>query len=100
MIKFLLFLFSTLFFVISPNVFADEIGVPVPCQRLFNEAEALVSNAEKQPGTHPNLAEIREKFNTSKAQILQLERELQIKSCYVGLAKLNETNHSDELLNG
>ncbi len=75
-------------------------NIPVQCQKLFDEADMLVSDAAKQPGTHPNLAQIRAKLNASKAQILKLERATQIKSCGFGLAKLNRmTRDSDDLLN-
>lgn len=75
-------------------------NIPVQCQKLFDEADMLVSDAAKQPGTHPNLAQIRAKLNASKAQILKLERATQIKSCGLGLAKLNRmTRDSEDLLN-
>ncbi len=99
--KFLkLLLASVLFASASTQVFATEGQmIPVQCQKLFDEAESLVSAAEKQPGTHPNLTQIREKLNASKAKILQLEYDMQIKSCGFGLAKLNRDSQNDVLTN-
>ena len=100
---FKLFLGSALFLGSVSSAFAAPASIeniPVQCQKLFDEADMLVNDAAKQPGTHPNLAQIRAKLNASKAQILKLERATQIKSCGFGLAKLNRmTRDSDDLLN-
>lgn len=63
--------------------------LPEQCQKLFKETENLIAEAEKQPGTHVQLAKIKSKLKQSKQQILDMEHDIQIKSCDIGLAKLH-----------
>ena len=65
------------------------VEMPQQCKDLFSETENLIAEAEKQPGTHPQVNKIRSKLNQSKKQILEMELATQIKSCDVALAKLN-----------
>ncbi|MGC7560332.1 DUF5339 domain-containing protein [Pasteurella sp. PK-2025] len=64
-------------------------AVPQQCEKLFKETENLIAEAEKQPGTHTQVNKIKSKLNQSKQQILEMELATQIKSCDLGLAKLN-----------
>ncbi|TNG91809.1 hypothetical protein FHQ28_11305 [Pasteurellaceae bacterium USgator11] len=64
-------------------------SIPHQCNQLFTETEQLIKEAEKQPGTHTQFANIKNKLSQSKKQILALEREVQIKSCDKGLVALN-----------
>lgn len=67
----------------------EKKTVPEECQKLFNEAEQLIKDVEKQPGSHTSqLTQIRQKLQQSKQQILALEPSLQTKSCEQGLARL------------
>lgn len=82
--------------IILTGIFAGMITInaqantlPEQCQKLFKETENLITEAEKQPGTHIQLSKIKSKLNQSKQQILTMERDVQIKSCDVGLAKLH-----------
>ncbi|MGR6981023.1 DUF5339 domain-containing protein [Testudinibacter sp. P27/CKL/0425] len=68
---------------------AESGSIPHQCNQLFNETEQLIKEAEKQPGTHTQFANIKSKLSQSKKQILALEREVQIKSCDKGLVALN-----------
>ncbi|QEH09493.1 hypothetical protein FWK45_01390 [Histophilus somni] len=80
--------------IILASVFATITHVqantlPEQCQKLFKETENLIAEAEKQPGTHVQLAKIKSKLKQSKQQILAMEHDIQIKSCDIGLAKLH-----------
>ncbi|WP_235817184.1 DUF5339 domain-containing protein [Canicola haemoglobinophilus] len=82
--------------IILTGIFAGMITInaqantlPEQCQELFKETENLITEAEKQLGTHIQLSKIKSKLNQSKQQILAMERDIQIKSCDVGLAKLH-----------
>lgn len=68
---------------------AETKEIPLQCNQLFTETEQLIKEAEKQPGTHTQFANIKSKLSQSKKQILALEREVQIKSCDKGLVALN-----------
>ncbi|MBN6710317.1 DUF5339 domain-containing protein [Haemophilus haemoglobinophilus] len=63
--------------------------IPYQCQKLFQEAEYLITEAEKQPGTHTQLVHIKNKLKQSKQQILAMDVEIQTRSCDIGLAKLH-----------
>ncbi|PJG84702.1 DUF5339 domain-containing protein [Conservatibacter flavescens] len=63
--------------------------IPQQCEQLFKEAENLIADAEKQPGTHTQISKMKNKLNQSKKQILEMELATQTKSCNQGLAKLN-----------
>ncbi len=88
--------------VISVQAVADvaQDVVPQQCQQLFKATDQLVSDAEKQPGTHTQVSKIKNKLNQSKKQILEMELATQVKSCEQGLAKLNRlTQQENEGLN-
>lgn len=71
--------------------------LPEQCAQLFKETESLIAQAEKQPGTHTQVSKIKSKLNQSKRQILEMELATQLKSCNIGLAKLNSMkNYSEE----
>ncbi|MGR3807837.1 hypothetical protein SAMN05660772_02028 [Pasteurella testudinis DSM 23072] len=67
----------------------EKSSIPQQCNQLFSETEQLIKEAEKQPGTHTQFANIKNKLSQSKKQILALEREVQVKSCDKGLVALN-----------
>ena len=91
------FLILTAFFsVISPTVLAVPNSVPQQCEQLFKETESLINQAERQPGTHIQVNKIKSKLNQSKQQILQMELATQLKSCELGLAKLNNLKSYSE----
>lgn len=71
-------------------------NVPQQCKDLFSETENLIAEAEKQPGTHPQVNKIRSKLNQSKKQILEMELATQIKSCDVAMAKLNSMKQQQQ----
>lgn len=71
--------------------------IPQQCERLFKEAEGLIAEAEKQPGTHTQLNKIKSKLNQSKKQILEMELATQLKTCDVGLAKLMSRQQNNDL---
>lgn len=64
-------------------------SLPSQCQQMFNVADKLISDAEKQPGTHTQVAKMKKRLSTSKQQILKMETEMQQKSCNKGLTALN-----------
>ena len=72
------------------------VEMPKQCKDLFSETENLIAQAEKQPGTHPQVNKIRSKLNQSKKQILEMELATQIKSCDVALAKLNSMKQQQQ----
>lgn len=67
-----------------------------PCQQLFQAIDKLMTEAERQPGTHMQLSNIQTKFNQSKQQIMQMDMPTQLKSCDKGLAKLNHLKKAEE----
>lgn len=78
------------------SVKAAAVEMPQQCKDLFSETENLIAEAEKQPGTHPQVSKIRSKLNQSKKQILEMELATQIKSCDVALAKLNSMKQQQQ----
>lgn len=60
------------------------------CQKFFKESEKLISDIEKQPGTHIQLSEMKSKLSASKQKILKMEPLIQKKSCDQGLIALNQ----------
>ncbi|MFC0322936.1 DUF5339 domain-containing protein [Gallibacterium melopsittaci] len=86
----ILFLSTAASLMISSSVLAAmPNNLPTQCQQLFQQTEDLIAEAEKQPGTHPQLANIKNKLSESKQKILQMSVEHQIKSCDKGLVALN-----------
>lgn len=59
------------------------------CKKMFNVADTLIRDAERQPGTHPQVAKLKSKLSTTKQQIAKMESDLQQKSCDKGLSALN-----------
>ena len=64
-------------------------NLPHQCQQMFNVANKLVSDAEKQPGTHTQVQKMKNKLSATQAQILKMETVMQEKSCDKGLTALN-----------
>lgn len=64
--------------------------IPQQCNQLFKETEKLISEAEKQPGIHPQISDIKNQLQESKKQILGMESDTQAKSCDRGLLALNQ----------
>lgn len=60
-----------------------------PCLQLFKEGDKLISEAEKQPGTHLQVKKMKDKLSSSKQKILKMDSEMQQKSCDKGLIALN-----------
>ncbi|OOF37734.1 DUF5339 domain-containing protein [Rodentibacter heidelbergensis] len=90
-------LFSAISFsvIAAPQQKSDVL--PQQCAQLFKETENLIAQAEKQPGTHTQVSKIKNKLNQSKKQILEMELATQLKSCNIGLARLNNMkNYSEE----
>lgn len=67
----------------TPNKLAQ------PCLQLFKEGDKLISEAEKQPGTHIQVKKMKDKLSSSKQKILKMDSEMQQKSCDKGLIALN-----------
>lgn len=59
------------------------------CQKMFNLADVLIRDAEKQPGTHTQVAKLKKKLLETKQQVSKMEVALQAKSCDKGLTALN-----------
>ncbi|QEH45221.1 ATP-dependent DNA helicase RuvB [Aggregatibacter actinomycetemcomitans] len=72
------------------------VEMPKQCKDLFSEAENLIAEAERQPGTHTQVNKIRSKLNQSKKQILEMELATQIKSCNVALSKLTSMKQQQQ----
>ena len=91
------FLAALLFCALASNSFANKsTQIPSQCQQLFQQTEELISEAEKQPGTHLQIANIKNKLSESKKKILQMSVEHQIKSCDKGLLALNNMKGKEE----
>ncbi|MDH2997109.1 ABC transporter ATPase [Pasteurellaceae bacterium LFhippo2] len=60
------------------------------CQQMFKKADKLISDAEKQPGTHVQISQMKSKLSSTKQQILKLDGDMQQKSCDKGLIALND----------
>ncbi|HDL1114908.1 TPA: DUF5339 domain-containing protein [Mannheimia haemolytica] len=67
-------------------------NLPTECEKMFNTANKLVSDAERQPGTHTQVLKMKNKLSLTKQQILKMGSELQQKSCEKGLTELNSLN--------
>lgn len=80
----------------SSHALAATNNLPSQCQQLFQQTEDLIAEAEKQPGTHLQLANIKNKLSESKQKILQMSIEHQIKSCDKGLVALNNLKGKDD----
>lgn len=90
-------LFSAISFSTLATPKNTSNALPEQCAQLFKETENLIAQAEKQPGTHTQVSKIKSKLNQSKKQILEMEVATQLKSCNIGLARLNSMkNYSDE----
>lgn len=59
------------------------------CENMFNVANTLIKDAEKQPGTHTQVKRLKNQLSASKKQLLAMETTLQQKSCTKGLSALN-----------
>lgn len=91
---------TTLFFTlnVSANVKTSSLAIAKPsstaklpeqCQQMFKEADLLVRDAERQPGTHTQVSKMKSKLSVTKQKILKMEATLQQKSCDKGLVALN-----------
>lgn len=90
---------TALFATLSCTTFssmAENQNMAQECQKLFSETEQLIKEVEKQPGTHPQISQIKQKLNQSKEKILALEKPSQARSCEQGLAKLTRFRLQDE----
>lgn len=92
-------LFSALSFSAIAAPQNTQNALPEQCAQLFKETENLIAQAEKQPGTHTQVSKIKNKLNQSKKQILAMELATQLKSCNVGLARLNSMKGYSEETN-
>lgn len=63
--------------------------LPKQCQQMFQKADKLISDAERQPGTHTQIQKMKSKLTATKQQILKLDAPMQEKSCDKGLTALN-----------
>ncbi|MDO4697216.1 MAG: DUF5339 domain-containing protein [Pasteurellaceae bacterium] len=63
--------------------------LPEQCQKLFQEGEKLILEAEKQPGTHTQVKKMKDKLQFSKQTISTMDIAMQQKSCDKGLIALN-----------
>lgn len=61
---------------------------PNSCEQMFQQAETLITEAEKQPGTHKQVGKIKEQFEKSKQLILTLDTKVQLESCEIALQKI------------
>lgn len=60
------------------------------CNKLFQESEQIIAEAEKQPGTHLQVEKIKQQVDQVKKDIFSMEKTIQAKTCELGLAKLEE----------
>ena len=60
-----------------------------PCRKMFTMTDTLIRDAERQPGTHTQVAKLKSKLSMTKQQIAKMESELQQKSCDKGVVTLN-----------
>lgn len=73
----------------KPTLSASGTKLPEQCKKMFSMADSLISEAERQPGTHTQVAKLKSKLFATKQQIIKMESELQQKSCDKGLVVLN-----------
>ena len=59
------------------------------CENMFNVANTLIKDAERQPGTHTQVKRLKNKLTETQKQLLAMEESLQQKSCEKGLNALN-----------
>ena len=82
-------LFSLAHAEVKTSSLTISAKLPAQCQQMFNIADSLVREAERQPGTHTQVEKMRNKLSATKKQILAMESDLQQKSCDKGLTTLN-----------
>lgn len=68
---------------------SNQAKIAPICQKLFEESKKLITDVEKQPGTHTQIEKMKEKLNHINQQLLKMDEELQQKSCDKGLIELN-----------
>ena len=59
------------------------------CENMFNVANTLIKDAERQPGTHTQVKRLKNKLTEIQKQLITMEESLQQKSCEQGLSALN-----------
>lgn len=59
------------------------------CENMFDVADTLIKDAEKQPGTHTQVTRLKNKLTEAKKQLIEMKESLQQKSCEKGLSVLN-----------
>ena len=59
------------------------------CENMFNVANTLIKDAERQPGTHTQVKRLKNKLTEIQKQLITMEESLQQKSCEKGLSALN-----------
>lgn len=68
---------------------AEVIKLIPQCENMFNVANTLIKDAERQPGTHTQVKRLKNKLTETQKQLLAMEESLQQKSCEKGLSVLN-----------
>ncbi|MDO5055624.1 MAG: DUF5339 domain-containing protein [Pasteurella oralis] len=69
---------------------SSKIVLSEECQKLFQEGEKLINDATKQPGTHLQVKQLKERLHTTKQKTAQLDSTMQQKSCEKGLRELDK----------
>lgn len=60
------------------------------CDKLFQESEQIIVEADKQPGTHTQVEKIKQQIIQAKKEILSMDKTTQEKTCELGISKLAE----------
>ncbi|NBI12380.1 hypothetical protein GVX81_01790 [[Haemophilus] felis] len=60
------------------------------CDKLFQESEQIIVEADKQPGTHVQVEKIKQQIIQAKKEILSTDKTTQEKTCELGIRKLEK----------
>lgn len=69
---------------------ANTKEVNLTCEKLFQESEHIIAEADKQPGTHLQVEQIKQQIIQAKKEILSIDKTTQEKTCELGISKLEE----------
>lgn len=76
--------FTTSLFANSPQ------PIPAECQQMFNDIDTLFTEAEKQPGTHVQVKQMKSELVKTKEEISKLTPDVQQPLCEKGLKGIEQ----------
>lgn len=69
-------------------------SLPTECEKMFKLADKFISDADRQPGTHTQVTQMKSRLSSTRQQLSKMDSALQIRSCEKGLSALNTLQQS------